>query len=81
MKIGDRGPVVSWLRQQLELAQGVKIPAADPLVFDFALQKKVLDFQRSHGLVADGIVGKNTIIHLNTESGREGVPRLLPGSF
>ena len=81
MKIGDRGPVVSWLRQQLELAQGVKIPAADPLVFDFALQKQVLDFQRRHGLVADGIVGKNTIIHLNTESGREGVPRLLPGSF
>ena len=81
MKIGDRGPVVSWLRQQLELAQGVKIPGADPLVFDFALQKQVLDFQRRHGLVADGIVGKNTIIHLNTESGREGVPRLLPGSF
>ena len=79
MKIGDRGPVVSWLRQQLELAQGVKIPTADPLVFDFVLQKQVLDFQRKHGLVADGIVGKNTIIHLNTASGREGVPRLLPG--
>lgn len=81
MKIGDRGPVISWLRQQLELAQGVKIPTADPLVFDFVLQEQVLDFQRKHGLVADGIVGKNTIIHLNTASGREGVPRLLPGSF
>jgi general secretion pathway protein A len=80
MKIGDRGPVISWLRQQLELAQGVKIPTADPLVFDFVLQEQVLDFQRKHGLVADGIVGKNTIIHLNTASGREGVPRLLPGS-
>lgn len=80
MKIGDHGPVVSWLRQQLELAQAVTIPAADPLGFDSALQKQVLDFQRSHGLVADGIVGKNTMIHLNTASGREGVPRLLPGS-
>jgi general secretion pathway protein A len=80
MKVGDQGPVVSWLRQQLELAQGVVIPAADPLVFDFDLQKQVLGFQRKHGLVADGIVGKNTIIHLNTASGREGVPRLLPGS-
>ena len=80
MKTGDRGPVVSWLRQQLELAQGVVIPTADPLVFDFVLQEQVLDFQRKHGLVADGIVGKNTIIHLNTASGREGVPRLLPGS-
>jgi general secretion pathway protein A len=80
MKLGDRGPVVSWLRQQLELAQSVTIPASDPLVFDFALQKQVLDFQRSQGLVADGIVGKNTIIHLNTASGRAGVPRLFPGS-
>ena len=80
MKFGDQGPVVSWLRQQLELAQGVTIATADPLVFDFPLQQQVLDFQRNHGLLADGIVGKNTIIHLNTASGREGVPRLLPGS-
>lgn len=79
LKIGDQGPVVSWLRLQLERAQGVSLPAADPLVFDFALQKQVLEFQRNHGLVTDGIVGKNTIIHLNTASGREGVPRLLPG--
>jgi general secretion pathway protein A len=79
MKMGDRGPVVSWLRQQLEQAQGVTIPVSDPLDFDFALQKEVLAFQRSHGLVADGIVGKNTMIHLNTASGREGVPLLMSG--
>jgi general secretion pathway protein A len=79
MKVGDRGPVVSWLRQQLEQAQGVSIPASDPLDFDYVLQKQVLAFQRSQGLVADGIVGKNTMIHLNTASGREGVPRLLSG--
>ena len=79
MKVGDRGPVVSWLRQQLEQAQGVSIPAPDPLDFDYVLQKQVLAFQRSQGLVADGIVGKNTMIHLNTASGREGVPRLLSG--
>ncbi|HAJ93135.1 MAG TPA: peptidoglycan-binding protein [Gammaproteobacteria bacterium] len=79
MKVGDHGPVVTWLRQQLEQAQGVSIPAADPLDFDYVLQKQVLVFQRSHGLVADGIVGKNTMIHLNTASGREGVPRLLNG--
>ena len=79
LRIGDHGPVVSWLRQQLELAQGVSIPAPDPLSFDFALQQQVLAFQRAHGLVADGIVGKNTMIHLNTASGREGVPRLLMG--
>ena len=79
LRVGDHGPVVSWLRQQLELAQGVSIPAPDPLSFDFALQEQVLAFQRAHGLVADGIVGKNTMIHLNTASGRDGVPRLLMG--
>jgi general secretion pathway protein A len=79
LRVGDHGPVVSWLRQQLELAQGVSIPAPDPLSFDFPLQQQVLAFQRAHGLVADGIVGKNTMIHLNTASGREGVPRLLMG--
>jgi general secretion pathway protein A len=79
LRVGDHGPVVSWLRQQLELAQGVTIPAPDPLSFNFALQEQVLAFQRAHELVADGIVGKNTMIHLNTASGRDGVPRLLMG--
>ena len=76
LKVGDRDPVVSWLRSQLEIAQGVIIPAADPLVFDYALQREVLAFQRDHGLVTDGVVGKLTMIHLNTASGRAGVPLL-----
>jgi general secretion pathway protein A len=78
LKAGDRGADVAWLRRQLEQALDVDIPAADPQLFDYALQKRVLDFQRSQGLVADGIVGENTLIHLNTRSEREGVPRLSP---
>lgn len=76
LKMGDRGPDVKWIREQLESVQGVRIPAADANLFDFALQRQVLDFQRSEGLVADGIVGKNTLIHLNTSAGRDGVPVL-----
>ena len=76
LRSGDRDPVISWLRNQLEVARGVKLPAADPLNFDYALQREVLAFQRDHGLSADGVVGKYTMIHLNTASGREGVPRL-----
>jgi general secretion pathway protein A len=76
LKSGDRGADVAWLRRQLEQALDVVIPAADPQLFDYALQKRVLDFQRSRGLVADGIVGENTLIQLNTRSEREGVPRL-----
>ncbi len=76
LRMGDRSPDVNWLRQQLEIAQGTTIPAADVNLFDFALQKQVLEFQRSRGLIADGIVGKNTLIHLNSSAGREGVPFL-----
>jgi len=79
LKVGDRDPVVSWLRGQLEIAQGVIIPAADPLNFDYALQREVLAFQRDHGLLTDGVVGKHTMIHLNTASRREGVPLLSAG--
>lgn len=76
LRVGDRDPVVSWIRSQLEIAKGVIIPAADPLTFDYALQREVLAFQRDHGLLADGVVGKHTMIHLNTASGRAGVPLL-----
>jgi len=76
LKVGDRSVDVDWLRRQLELALDISIPAADPQLFDYSLQQQVLEFQRSRGLVADGIVGENTLIQLNTRSGREGVPRL-----
>ena len=81
LRVGDRDPVVSWIRSQLEIALGVVIPAQDPLNFDYALQREVLTFQRDHGLVADGVVGKYTMIHLNTASGREGVPLLSVQSY
>ena len=81
LRVGDRDPVVSWIRGQLEIALGVVIPARDPLVFDYALQRELLAFQRDHGLVADGVVGKYTMIHLNTASGREGVPLLSVQSY
>jgi len=77
LRVGNRDPDVAWLRQQIEVALGVEIPVADPLHFDYPLQKRVLEFQRGRGLAPDGVVGTNTIIHLNTVSGREDAPRLL----
>jgi general secretion pathway protein A len=78
LKMGDRNPDVNWIRQQLETVQGVRIPVTDVNLFDYRLQKQVLEFQRSRGLIADGIVGKNTLIQLNSSTGREGVPVLRP---
>jgi general secretion pathway protein A len=77
LKVGDRDADVAWLREQFEIAQGVRIPAADALLFDYPLQKQVLAFQRAHGLLPDGIVGKNTLIRLNTAIDRQDVPRLV----
>jgi len=80
LKTGDRNPDVAWLRQLLEAAQQVKLPASDPQYFDFPLQKQVLEFQRSRGLTPDGVVGKHTLIQLNTYADRN-VPLLSGESF
>jgi len=69
LKAGDRGPDVTWLRQSLEAALKVKLPTADPAYFDIPLHNQIIAFQRSHGLKPDGVVGKQTLIQLNTWSG------------
>jgi general secretion pathway protein A len=76
---GDRNPDVIWLRGLLEAAQQVKLPADDPQYFDLPLQAQVMEFQRRHGLNADGVVGKQTLIQLNNFSDRK-VPLLLAES-
>jgi murein L,D-transpeptidase YcbB/YkuD len=75
LQAGDRNPDVVWLRQLLEEAQQVKLAADDPQYFDIPLQKQVMDFQRSHNLTPDGIVGKHTLIQLTTYTDRN-VPLL-----
>jgi general secretion pathway protein A len=79
LRTGSQAEDVQWLRKQLELIQGVEIPASNPRLFDHALKQHLLDFQRSRGLVADGVMGKNTIIHLNSQSSLAGIPRLSTG--
>jgi general secretion pathway protein A len=75
LRAGDRNADVLWLRQLLEQAQQTKLTSDDPQYFDFPLQKQVLEFQRSHGLTADGVVGKDTLLQLNTYGDRQ-VPLL-----
>jgi general secretion pathway protein A len=77
MEMGGRGTDVGWLRGQLEAIQGVELASEDPLYFDYRLYKQVLTFQRDYGLATDGIVGRHTIILLNTHSRQPGIPSLL----
>ena len=77
MKTGGRWTDVQWLREQLGRIQGARLVSADPLYFDQQLHEQTLAFQREQGLVADGVVGKHTIIHLNSRADSPGIPRLL----
>ncbi len=79
LKIGSSGADIGWLRTQLETIQGIDLSTDKPLYFDDGLHQQVLAFQRSRGLVPDGVVGQQTLIQLNSLSRRSGIPRLVGG--
>ncbi|MET0067451.1 MAG: AAA family ATPase [Candidatus Thiodiazotropha sp.] len=66
LQMGQRGADVAWLVSMLDRVEGVKTNV-DPrqAVFDQPLHQRVVRFQREHTLLADGIVGKQTLIQLN----------------
>ena len=64
----DRG--VPWLRQRLAAADGQATPARGSDLYDDDLKRRVIAFQRSQQLAADGIVGEETLLRLSTV-GRE----------
>lgn len=79
LKKGISGPDVIWLREQLErLVRPVEkdLVPAGPL-FDTGLKRRVMAFQRMHGLEQDGIVGQQTLIQLNTALQVPGIPLLF----
>jgi peptidoglycan hydrolase-like protein with peptidoglycan-binding domain len=49
---------------------------ADPQDPEWPLKGAVIHFQQAQGLAADGIAGPDTIIRLNTLSGRPNIPRI-----
>ena len=70
---GSRGADVTWLTKSL-LAAGVeKLEVRN--AYDEEVVAAVQAFQRRHGLVADGIAGRRTLIKLNSAND-DSVPRL-----
>jgi len=67
---------VLWLRQQLSAVTGTRTSVNEPMFFDEALKKQVIDFQRLHHLTADGIAGARTLIHLDNSIGAKDSPHL-----
>ena len=79
IKERDTGPDVLWLRSQLDRLEGTQgrpdAPSPSPL-FDDMLKRRVMDFQRAHFVKADGIVGEQTLIQLNTGTADHSIPLL-----
>ena len=73
---GATGPDVHWLDMQLAIIQGRKARTEKVLTYDAQLITEVKKFQISEEMVPDGIVGPQTIIHLNTAAGIK-APRLV----
>lgn len=75
MHVGYRGDDVVWLRRKIS-----QINPAEPFVesreYDAALAEQVRQFQLQQGLLADGVAGVQTLIHLNESSGAV-EPRLI----
>lgn len=72
VKRGDDGVAVATIMQ---MAQRVEEPYRGGLVFGEAFETWLKNFQIRNGLDADGIVGRNTLLHLMTASIEE--PALL----
>ncbi len=66
LKRGMRGKSVLWLRNVLARYNSRPTPSIRNNRFDRALEEQVKAFQRDHRLAPDGVVGRLTLIQLNT---------------
>lgn len=81
VRAGDSGPVVSTVRALLVRAAALDasapLPSPDPSLFDATLDQAVRAFQQDRGLIADGVVGRQTALQLDGARWRLGDRTLL----
>ena len=74
---GSRGDNVVWLRESLAAIDArYRAEPLDATVYDAELEQRVIDFQRDHRLVVDGLAGQQTQIIINSLLGSDDTPRL-----
>lgn len=74
IRLGQKSPVISWVRQQLGMSWGDdwqvigngRTTAKAAEYYDVLLAKHVADFQREHDLKADQIIGPKTLLLMQT---------------
>jgi general secretion pathway protein A len=65
IQLGDHGPDVEWLRNQLAQINGKAVEPADDPVFDEAMLRQVKQFQLAQGLPPTGLVATQTLMRLS----------------
>ncbi|WP_223668654.1 ExeA family protein [Kangiella shandongensis] len=75
--MGDSGPVVRWLTDAIFSIDNINIMPADR--FNKEVEAWLLKFQQNHGLVADGILGKHSVIMINNQV-VDNIPKLIPSN-
>ncbi len=73
---GLSSKAVTWIRQQLSSNFDHKLNSDSSVYFDKELKTEVIKFQQNHHLIADGIVGPRTFIHLNNGNPHNKSPKL-----
>lgn len=77
LSAGSQGRDVAWLISMLDRIEGVTTGYdPDAALYDQALKERVMRFQQTQGLIADGIVGRKTIIQLTVSVEDSAVPAL-----
>ncbi|MEP4484392.1 MAG: AAA family ATPase [Halioglobus sp.] len=68
LQLGDDGPGVAAIAQQFAVLDNQQTPLTSG-VFTTALEQRVRIFQRDNNLTDDGVVGEQTLLRLNEQSG------------
>jgi len=72
---GSMGTSVEWMAEKLDTIYGTSLSSTSGMSYDRNLVGKLKDFQLRSGLIADGIAGAQTMIHLNSATEKD-IPRL-----
>jgi len=76
LSLGMQGKDVEWLRKRLDAIEHRVPEDLHHDVFDAKLRQRVLAFQQSWSLTADGVVGRETLAHLVLATREPGFPSL-----
>jgi len=66
IRLGDNGPDVEWVSNQLAQLHGKTSETTQDPVFDEAMMLQVKQFQLAQGLAPDGTVGSQTMMRLSS---------------